>query len=92
MRALVPLFLLLATGASAQEACYADFKASREDPLQLLYGVSEVEGECTVAEAARELGPRIAGDGWQLLEVLSTFGPSGLEERRESAGEYYLRY
>lgn len=93
--ALLPLPVLLvlaASGAAAQEACYADYKASREGPLQLQYGVAEVFGECTVAAAEEEIGPRLATDGWQLLEVMATFDASGLEERRESAGEYFLRY
>lgn len=84
--------LLLATGAQAQEACYADYKASREKPLRLQYGVAEIFGECTVRAAESELEPRLAQDGWQLLEVIATFDASGLEERRESAGEYFLRY
>jgi hypothetical protein len=32
------------------------------------------------------------GDGWQLLEVESVFGPEGLDDRRESAGDFFLRY
>jgi hypothetical protein len=87
------LVLLLAPlGALAQDACYADYKASRERPLELQYGVAEIYGECTVREAERELEPRLAADDWQLLEVMDTFDEGGLEERRESAGEYYLRY
>lgn len=87
------LAILLAPGlAAAQSACYADYKASREEPLELLYGVSEVLGECTVPSAEEEIRPRIAVDGWQLLEVMSTFDEGGLEERRESAGEHFLRY
>ncbi|MFT5742287.1 MAG: hypothetical protein ACI86S_000344, partial [Paracoccaceae bacterium] len=31
-------------------------------------------------------------DGWQLLNVLGVFDDSGLDERIESAGQYYLRY
>ncbi len=93
LRLLPALALLLApTLAWAQEACYADYKASREDPLELLYGVDQVFGECSVPAAEAELRPRVAVDGWQLLEVMSTFDESGLEERRESAGEYFLRY
>lgn len=83
---------LAATGVRAQDPCYADYKASREEPLRLQYGVAEVFGECTVREAERELEPRLAMDDWQLLEVMTTFDASGLEERRESAGEYFLRY
>lgn len=86
------LLLLAASGAWAQEPCYADYKASRENPLQLQYGVAEIRGECTVPAAEAELAPRLAQDGWQLLEVMTTFDASGLEERRESAGEYFLRY
>ena len=86
------LFVSAASAAWAQDPCYADYKASREEPLRLQYGVAEVFGECTVPEAERELEPRLATDGWQLLEVMTTFDASGLEERRESAGEYFLRY
>jgi hypothetical protein len=87
------LALLLAPAlAWAQEACYADYKASRANPLELQYGVAEIRGECSVAAAAQEIASRIAVDGWQLLEVMSTFDASGLEGRRESAGEYFLRY
>ena len=77
---------------AAQEQCFADYKASRREPLELHYGVAEIRGGCDRGEAERELGPRLAADGWQLLEVVSTFGPSGLEERRASAGDFFLRF
>lgn len=85
-------FGLAASGAWAQDPCFADYKASREEPLQLQYGVAEVMGECTIPAAEEEIEPKLAEDGWQLLEVMTTFDASGLEERRESAGEYFLRY
>ena len=91
----LPLFVasvLAATCAWAQEPCYADYKASRAEPLDLQYGVAEIFDGCSVREAERELRPRLAADGWQLLEVIATFGEAGLEERRESAGEHFLRY
>jgi hypothetical protein len=57
------------------------------------YGVSQVsDANCSPDAAAGELAPRLAGDGWTLLNVLSTFGPEGLEERKASAGEFFLRY
>ena len=93
MRTLLPLSVLLTLlAATAEAACYADYKASRGDPLTLQYGVAEIFGDCSKGAAADELAPRLAADGWQLLEVVSTFDESGLEERRESAGDYYLRY
>ena len=90
--ALVAALLLAASGAWAQVPCFADYKASRDDPLELQYGVAEILGECTVPAAEEELRPKLASDGWQLLEVMTTFDESGLEEKRESAGEYFLRY
>ncbi|MBP1805271.1 hypothetical protein [Rubellimicrobium aerolatum] len=84
--------LALACSARAQEPCFADYKASRDNPLELQYGVAEIRGDCSPREAERELRPRLAADDWQLLEVISTFGEAGLEQRRESAGEYFLRY
>jgi hypothetical protein len=91
--ALLSFVALLVPGfVRAQDACYADYKASREKPLELQYGVAEVRGECTVPAAEAEIAPRIAVDGWQLLEVMDTFGAGGLEQRRESAGDYFLRY
>jgi hypothetical protein len=72
--------------------CYADYKAKRDDPLRLHYGVAEVHDDCDVEAATEELTPRLADEGWQMLNVLGVFDETGLEERRDSAGEHYLRY
>jgi hypothetical protein len=85
-------FLVVCAAGSAQAACYADYKAKQDDPLRLQYGVAEIRGECSATAAAGELAGRLAADGWQLLEVLGVFDESGLDERRDSAGEYFLRY
>lgn len=93
--ALIPLFaasaLTLGAGA-AEAACFADYKAKRDDPLRLQYGVAEIRGDCDIEPAAAELAPRLDADGWELLQVMTVFDESGLEERQESAGEFYLRY
>jgi hypothetical protein len=81
-----------AHGAAAE--CFADYKAKKDAPLRLHYGVAQVsDGACgNAGAAAGELAPRLAQDGWTLLNVLSTFGPEGLDSRRDSAGPYFLRY
>ncbi|WP_076444894.1 hypothetical protein [Roseivivax lentus] len=89
------LILALALGAAqaAEAACYADYKAKRENPLRLHYGVAEIDdGACTKAAARKALKPRLAEGGWALLNVVSVFDASGLEERKASAGPNYLRY
>ncbi len=89
------LFLSLAALAlmalPAQAECYADYKAKQDDPLRLHYGLAQVSA-CDLAGAEAELAPRLAAAGWVLLNVLSVFGPEGLEERKASAADYFLRF
>lgn len=85
--------LALALAGPAAAECYADYKAKRDDPLQLRYGVAQVsDGNCSPGAAEGELAPRLAAAGWTLLQVLSTFGPEGLDERKASADDHFLRY
>ena len=79
---------------SVQAACYADYKAKKDNPLRLHYGVIELpDGVCAdPAKAEQQINQRINGAGWVLLNVLGTFGKDGLGEREESAGEYFLRF
>ena len=85
--------LILALAGPAAAECYADYKAKRDEPLKLHYGVAQVsDANCSPGAAEGELAPRLAADGWTLLNVLSPFGPEGLEDRKASAGEYFLRY
>ncbi len=86
------IFCLLTLATGAQAACFADYKAKQDDPLRLHYGVAEVRGACTVANAKAQLPDRLARDGWQLLNVLGVFEDAGLDERKDSAGDFYLRY
>lgn len=91
-------FVIALTGAMllaqvADAACYADYKAKRDNPLRLHYGVIELPDDaCTPGAASRAIAGRIARDGWTLLNVLSIFGAEGLEERKASAGQFHLRY
>ena len=90
-RAALALILALAAGPAGAQ-CFADYKAKQDDPLRLHYGVAEIAGACTAPDAAQELAPRLAAAGWELLTVVGTFGPDGLEERRGNAGQYFLRF
>lgn len=91
MRLVLAALLLLAGPAGAQ--CFADYQASRGEPVQLHYGTIEVpQDACSVGAAARVIERRIGADGWRLLSVLSVFGPEGLAQRERDAGAYHLRY
>ncbi len=88
--ALICALTLLALPAHAQ--CYADYKAKQDNPLRLHYGVAEVTGDCAAGAAARELAPRLEAAGWELLNIVGVFGPEGLDERRDSAGQFFLAH
>ncbi|MFY0308323.1 hypothetical protein ACFMBG_00310 [Leisingera sp. D0M16] len=89
--ALAAALLALSPPAHAAE-CYADYKAKQDNPLRLHYGVIQLSGPCQKKAARSEIQARIASDGWKLLNVLSVFGPEGLQQRRANAGSYYLRF
>ena len=89
---ILALFVALTLAGPAAAACYADYKAKQDAPLRLHYGVVEIpDSACDAAGAQAELQSRLR-DGWQLLQVMSVFGPEGLDQRKASAGEYFLRY
>ena len=86
--------LALALAGPASAACYADYKAKRDDPLRLHYGVIELSDDAcdNPAQAEREVADRIGENDWKLLNVLSTFGDKGLNKRKKSAGKFFLRF
>lgn len=89
---LVTALATMAVPASA--ACYADYKAKRENPLKLHYGVMKVDSDtCKMSDDVRaQVERRLGSQGWQLLQVGSVFDDSGLGKRERDAGEYFLRY
>ena len=94
LKSLVAAGLLSLIALPASAACYADYKAKRDNPLRLHYGVIELpDAACADPEFARaEIARRIAEGNWKLLNVLAIFDENGLENRRESAGEFFLRF
>jgi len=84
--------LILGLAGAAQAQCYADYKAKQDKPLRLHYGVAQVSGACSAGNAAQQIGPRLAAQGWTLLQIQSVFGPEGLDQRKASAGKFYLRF
>jgi hypothetical protein len=83
---------LSVTATLASADCYADYKAKQDNPLRLHYGVVELRGDCARGAAQKEVRQRLQRAGWVLLNVVSVFGPEGLQSRKDSAGQYYLRF
>jgi len=65
------LALGLVSGPSAA-ACLAEYKAKRDNPLRLDYGIRTVpDSACTPSGARAYLAPRLADEGWTLLNIVS---------------------
>lgn len=89
---LVTAALGLAAIPAQAAGCYADYKAKQENPLRLHYGVAQINGTCDRNAARAELSARLETRGWTLLNVVSVFPESGLNQRKDSAGQYFLRF
>ena len=60
MKRIIPLTAaLLVIATTAQATCFADYKAKRDDPLRLHYGVAEIMGACNVDGAPSNLPPAL---------------------------------
>jgi hypothetical protein len=90
-RIIISAVLWLALSGVAAANCYADYKAKQDNPLRLHYGVAQVS-QCSAAAAQSEIAARLSANGWTLLNVVSVFDASGLAERKDSAGSFYLRF
>lgn len=90
----VALVFLFASVSAVQAGCYADYKAKKDNPLQLHYGVIQLpQSVCNgQSNAAAIIAPRLAKNGWTLLNVLSVFNDQGLAGRKASAGRYFLSF
>ena len=78
---------------AANSACYASYKAKRDDPLKLHYGVMQLpDQQCTMEAAAKAAGLRLLPHGWILLNLLRVSLKTPTPTEKENAGENFLRY
>lgn len=63
--------LAFAAPAMAQAACVAEYKAKRDNPLELHYDVAQISGPCTIRNARTQLADQLSRRGLTLLKVLS---------------------
>ena len=92
-KVVVTLAVLLAAGP-VSAACFADYKAKKENPLKLHYGVMQVDAKpCQMSKAIRNtVKNRLSSGGWTLLKVRSVFDEGNLEAKKRDAGAYFLRF
>lgn len=63
--------LALSIPAMAKATCLAEYKAKRDNPLELHYDVAQIGGACTIRNARAQLADQLSRRGLTLLKVLS---------------------
>jgi hypothetical protein len=61
----------IAAPSVAQATCTAEYKAKRDNPLELHYDVAQISGPCTIQNARAQLADQLSRRGLILLKVLS---------------------
>lgn len=91
IRLLLAAFLSLAIASQAGAACFVEYKAKRDNPLRLHYGIVQLDDRAC-GNPGPAVARRIAAGGWELLTVMGVLSRAEAERRRGDAGAYYLRY
>ena len=90
---LTSLLLALAMAGAARADCFVEYKAKQDDPLRLHYGILALPGGCPAPAAAQAAtAARLSGAGWVLLTVLGLGPDQPSEQKKATAGDFYLRY
>ncbi len=71
MKIITPLALVALLATPANAACIVEYKAKRDNPLELFYATAMIDGACTVAAARAQLRRQLGAQGLTLLKVLS---------------------
>ncbi len=71
IKMIAPLAFAALIAAPANAACVAEYKAKRDNPLELFYATATIKGTCTVAAARAQLARQLGAEGLTLLKVLS---------------------
>ena len=65
------LMAFLLGSQAAHAACSVEYKAKRDNPLELFYDVAQVGGDCNIASVTQKLEKKLKKEGLTLLKVLS---------------------
>ncbi|WP_120500360.1 hypothetical protein [Roseovarius sp. EL26] len=68
---LLSLAILLALVLPAHADCTVEYKAKRDNPLELFFETAQISGTCTKENAAAELKEQLAEQGLILLKIVS---------------------
>jgi hypothetical protein len=96
MRLKLPILTLAAMvmlAVPAHAACFAEYRASRQNPVQLAYGVAQIPGgNCSAQAAAQYLQSRLSRSGWTLQNIVSTVSRNSAPANSGYTGGHYLSY
>lgn len=65
------LAILVALVLPAHAECTVEYKAKRDNPLELFFETTQISGACTKENAAQTLAAQLAEKGLTLLKIVS---------------------
>lgn len=71
IKIIVPLALAALISTPVHAACVVEYKAKRDNPLELFYATAMIDGACTIASARAKLRRQLGAEGLTLLKILS---------------------
>ncbi len=83
------LVFALALPSTAAADCYVHYKAKRDRPYGLHYGI--VQRPSCPSSPAGTVMSRISSGGWQLLGIVKVTNSPPTSSERRSAGSHYYR-
>lgn len=88
------LGLFVVTAGSAQAACFVEYKAKKDDPLRLHYGILQLNSaSCpSKSDAAAQAASRLSKGGWTFLNVVGMSKDTPSAGKKANAGSNYLKY
>jgi len=88
------LLCALLLAGTADAACYVEYKAKKDNPLNLHYGFMDASdsSRCSATDVTQSVERRLARHGWTLLTILNASATPPSDQQREVAGDYFLRF
>ncbi|WP_323769541.1 hypothetical protein [Antarctobacter sp.] len=84
------LLVTLALPSAAAADCYVHYKAKRNKPYGLHYGIVHVSGSCP-SSPQRTVQSRISSGGWSILNIVKVTTARPNSSEIASAGSHYYR-
>ena len=76
----------------ADDKCFYEYKAKKDDPLRLHVGILETNQTCDLNTELGKLQSRLETGGWRLIQVVKSFDKRPSDEQLQKYGQFIFKY